>query len=188
MLDIDTPDDLAALLAGPIDGAPRTRTGALAARTPPADGRVSAQRRSPAYRRSRRATDLAALILAAGRRRATATSSSSRTRRCPKQRGGCARSTTIEPAPRAVELAGELGKDPRHVQAILDESAEVVRAERGVLIVRTHHGFVCANAGVDESNAPDDGTLVLLPLDPDGAGTRSSARACASAPATRRRC
>jgi coenzyme F420-0:L-glutamate ligase/coenzyme F420-1:gamma-L-glutamate ligase len=54
------------------------------------------------------------------------------------------------------------------MQAILDEAVELVRTERGVLIVRTRHGFVCANAGIDASNAPDDGTLVLLPRDPDG--------------------
>ena len=68
---------------------------------------------------------------------------------------------------RARELAREHAKDPRHVQVILDESAAVVRARRGVLICRTHHGFVCANAGVDASNAPEDGALVLLPRDPD---------------------
>jgi coenzyme F420-0:L-glutamate ligase/coenzyme F420-1:gamma-L-glutamate ligase len=69
---------------------------------------------------------------------------------------------------RARELAREHAKDPRHVQVILDESAAVVRARRGVLICRTRHGFVCANAGVDSSNAPEDGVLVLLPRDPDG--------------------
>ena len=68
---------------------------------------------------------------------------------------------------RARELAREHAKDPRHVQVILDESAAVVRARRGVLICRTHHGFVCANAGVDASNAPEDDALVLLPRDPD---------------------
>ena len=62
------------------------------------------------------------------------------------------------------------------MQAILDESDELVRAERGVLICRTRHGFVCANAGVDESNAPDRGTLVLLPLDPDGSARELRAR------------
>jgi coenzyme F420-0:L-glutamate ligase/coenzyme F420-1:gamma-L-glutamate ligase len=77
---------------------------------------------------------------------------------------------------RALDLAREHGKDPRHVQVILDESAVVVRAERGVLICRTHHGFVCANAGVDTSNAPEDGALVLLPRDPD-----ASARALRAA-------
>jgi coenzyme F420-0:L-glutamate ligase / coenzyme F420-1:gamma-L-glutamate ligase len=73
----------------------------------------------------------------------------------------------IVPGARARALADELGKDARHVQAILDEAVEVVRAERGVLITRTRHGFVCANAGIDESNAPASGVLVLLPLDPD---------------------
>jgi coenzyme F420-0:L-glutamate ligase/coenzyme F420-1:gamma-L-glutamate ligase len=77
---------------------------------------------------------------------------------------------------RARELAGDHGKDPRHVQVVLDESAEVLRAERGVLICRTRHGFVCANAGVDTSNAPEDGALVTLPHDPD-----ASARALRAA-------
>ena len=62
------------------------------------------------------------------------------------------------------------------MQAILDESVELVRAERGVLIVRTRHGFVCANAGIDESNAPADGVLVLLPLDPDASARALRAR------------
>jgi len=82
----------------------------------------------------------------------------------------------VEPSPRAQVLAQRLGKDPRHVQVVLDESADVVRAERGVLIARTHHGFVCANAGVDASNAPGPDTLVLLPRDPD-----ASARALRAA-------
>jgi coenzyme F420-0:L-glutamate ligase / coenzyme F420-1:gamma-L-glutamate ligase len=69
-------------------------------------------------------------------------------------------------------LAREHGKDPRHVQVILDESAAVLRAQRGVLICRTHHGFVCANAGVDTSNAPEDGSLVILPRDPDASARR----------------
>jgi coenzyme F420-0:L-glutamate ligase/coenzyme F420-1:gamma-L-glutamate ligase len=77
---------------------------------------------------------------------------------------------------RARELARDHGKDPRLVQVILEESAAVLRAERGVLICRTHHGFVCANAGVDASNAPEDGTLVILPRDPD-----ASARALRAA-------
>jgi coenzyme F420-0:L-glutamate ligase/coenzyme F420-1:gamma-L-glutamate ligase len=83
---------------------------------------------------------------------------------------------------RARELAREHAKDPRHVQVILDESAAVVRARRGVLICRTHHGFVCANAGVDSSNAPEDGVLVLLPRDPD-ASARALRAALPSRPA-----
>lgn len=73
----------------------------------------------------------------------------------------------VEAGPQAIELAATLDKDPRHVQVILDQSASVLRADRGVLICRTLHGFVCANAGVDASNAPRSGTVVLLPNDPD---------------------
>jgi coenzyme F420-0:L-glutamate ligase/coenzyme F420-1:gamma-L-glutamate ligase len=64
-------------------------------------------------------------------------------------------------------LAAALDKDPRHIQVVLECSRSVLRAEHGVLICVTHHGFVCANAGVDASNAPAPGTLVLLPEDPD---------------------
>jgi coenzyme F420-0:L-glutamate ligase/coenzyme F420-1:gamma-L-glutamate ligase len=73
----------------------------------------------------------------------------------------------VRPGKRAAELAGELEKDPRHVQAILDETSEVLRATRGVLICLTPQGFVCANAGVDTSNVPGDDSVVLLPVDPD---------------------
>jgi coenzyme F420-0:L-glutamate ligase / coenzyme F420-1:gamma-L-glutamate ligase len=79
---------------------------------------------------------------------------------------------SITPAKRALELAAEHGKDARLVQAVLDESASVLRARDGVLICETHHGFVCANAGVDQSNASEPGQLVLLPLDPDGSARR----------------
>jgi coenzyme F420-0:L-glutamate ligase / coenzyme F420-1:gamma-L-glutamate ligase len=78
----------------------------------------------------------------------------------------------IEPGEQARALAAEHDKDARLVQAVLDETAELLRAERGVLICRTHHGFVCANAGVDQSNAPSAGELVLLPKDPDGSARR----------------
>jgi coenzyme F420-0:L-glutamate ligase/coenzyme F420-1:gamma-L-glutamate ligase len=77
----------------------------------------------------------------------------------------------VTPGPRALELGDEMDKDPRLIQVVLDESAEILRAERGVLICRTAHGFVCANAGVDLSNAggAEPGEVaVLLPRDPDG--------------------
>ena len=73
----------------------------------------------------------------------------------------------VAPSPRAVELAEAHGKDPRAVEVILSEATELVRADAGRLICRTRHGFVCANAGVDASNAGGPDTLVLLPLDPD---------------------
>jgi coenzyme F420-0:L-glutamate ligase / coenzyme F420-1:gamma-L-glutamate ligase len=78
----------------------------------------------------------------------------------------------VAPDQRAQELAGQLDKDPRLVQVVLDESKSVVRAERGVLICRTRHGFVCANAGVDFSNVPGEDTVVLLPRDPDESARR----------------
>ena len=84
--------------------------------------------------------------------------------------------TRVSPSERACALAAALGKDARAVQVVLDESAEVLRAERGVLVCRTPHGFVCANAGVDASNAPSPGTLVLLPRDPDSSARRIRAR------------
>jgi coenzyme F420-0:L-glutamate ligase/coenzyme F420-1:gamma-L-glutamate ligase len=84
-----------------------------------------------------------------------------------KAEGRIRRRSEIEPGSRAIELGGALGKDPRHVQVVLDESREVLRAERGVLICVTRHGFVCANAGVDASNVPGEDALVLLPREPD---------------------
>jgi coenzyme F420-0:L-glutamate ligase / coenzyme F420-1:gamma-L-glutamate ligase len=81
----------------------------------------------------------------------------------------------VTPSPRALELAREQDKDPRAVQVVLDQSQEIVRAANGVLITRTHHGFVCANAGVDASNAAA-GELILLPRDPDGSARSLRAR------------
>jgi coenzyme F420-0:L-glutamate ligase/coenzyme F420-1:gamma-L-glutamate ligase len=83
---------------------------------------------------------------------------------------------TVQPGGRALTFAAEWGKDPRAVQVVLSEAAEVLRAEDGRLICRTRHGFVCANAGVDRSNAGGPDRAVLLPLDPD-----ASARALRAA-------
>ena len=77
----------------------------------------------------------------------------------------------VEPSPRAVELAGDTG-DPRQLEVILRESREIVRSRPPLVIAETRHGFVCASAGVDASNAPADGTVVLLPLDPDASARR----------------
>lgn len=82
----------------------------------------------------------------------------------------------VSPGRRARELAAAHGKDPRVVEVILSETAELVRADAGRLICRTHHGFVCANAGVDASNAGEPGTVVLLPADPDASARALRAR------------
>ncbi len=74
--------------------------------------------------------------------------------------------SSVKPSARAIKLAQRLSKDARLVQVILRESKRIVRS-RPVLIVETHHGFVCANAGVDQSNVPGDGVVSLLPKNPD---------------------
>jgi coenzyme F420-0:L-glutamate ligase / coenzyme F420-1:gamma-L-glutamate ligase len=89
-----------------------------------------------------------------------------------KAEGRLRRLDDIVPGKRALALADEHRKDARLVQAILDESVELRRASDGVLICETRHGFVCANAGVDQSNATEPGELVLLPLDPDDSARR----------------
>lgn len=92
----------------------------------------------------------------------------------------------IDPSVEAQVLAHRHDKDPRHVQVVLDESAELMRAERGVLICRTHHGFVCANAGVDTSNLAAEDTVLTLPRDPDASARRLRAairRGAGAAPA-----
>ena len=83
-----------------------------------------------------------------------------------KVEGRVVRLAEVEASERARELAGPDG-DPRQLEVILRESAKVVRSRPPLVIAETRHGFVCASAGVDASNAPDEGSLVLLPLDPD---------------------
>ena len=78
----------------------------------------------------------------------------------------------IEPSALAETFAGAYGKDARHVEVVLREARRVVRMERGVLIVETKHGFVCANAGVDASNVAGQETLSLLPPDADASARR----------------
>jgi len=89
-----------------------------------------------------------------------------------KVEGRIVRLADVEPSAEARRLAAEDGKDPRHVEVVLRETARVVRRARGVLIAETRHGFVCANAGVDLSNAPAAETAVLLPVDPDASARR----------------
>jgi len=74
---------------------------------------------------------------------------------------------TVTPSPFAIEYAKHFDKDARHVEVVLNESRRIVRMDRGVLIVETHHGLVCANAGVDASNVEGREVLCLLPKDSD---------------------
>jgi coenzyme F420-0:L-glutamate ligase/coenzyme F420-1:gamma-L-glutamate ligase len=89
-----------------------------------------------------------------------------------KQEGRLAVLSDVVPSEQARRIGREHGKDPRHIEVILRETRRVVRSGHGVLICETHHGFVCANAGVDLSNAPGDGVAVLLPVDPDASARR----------------
>jgi coenzyme F420-0:L-glutamate ligase/coenzyme F420-1:gamma-L-glutamate ligase len=97
-----------------------------------------------------------------------------------KVEGRIRRLAEVEPRKRARELAAELDKDPALVELVLAESARVVRAERGVLITETHHGWVCANAGIDSSNL-DEGYVSLLPADGDASARRIRAEIAAAA-------
>jgi len=87
-----------------------------------------------------------------------------------KVEGRVVRLSDVEPSARARELAGD--EDPRRFEVILRESREMLRVRRPLVIAETHHGFVCASAGVDASNAKGHDTVVLLPLDPDASAQR----------------
>jgi coenzyme F420-0:L-glutamate ligase / coenzyme F420-1:gamma-L-glutamate ligase len=87
-----------------------------------------------------------------------------------KVEGRVVRLPDVEPSPQARELAA--GSDPRRLEVILREARRLVRTRPPLVIAETPHGFVCASAGVDESNAPERDTLVLLPLDPDASAER----------------
>ena len=89
-----------------------------------------------------------------------------------KAEGRLVRLADVEPSAEARRIAASDGKDPRHVEVVLRETARVVRHAHGVWIAETRHGFVCANAGVDLSNAPGADTAVLLPVDPDDSARR----------------
>jgi coenzyme F420-0:L-glutamate ligase / coenzyme F420-1:gamma-L-glutamate ligase len=92
-----------------------------------------------------------------------------------KAEGRVVRLDEIEPSERAREIAGD-DQDPRRIEAILREAKRVVRVRKPLVIAETKHGFICASAGVDSSNAPEPGMLVLLPLDPDASAERIRAR------------
>lgn len=89
-----------------------------------------------------------------------------------KAEGRVVRLADVEPSDEARRVAAQDGKDPRHVEIVMRETARVVRHAHGVWIAETRHGFVCANAGVDLSNAPGADQAVLLPEDPDASARR----------------
>jgi coenzyme F420-0:L-glutamate ligase / coenzyme F420-1:gamma-L-glutamate ligase len=131
--------------------------------------------------------DLAALVLAAARAADVALADGVLVvcqKVVSKAEGRIVRLADVEPSPEARRIAAEDAKDPRHVELVLRESARVVRRGHRVLICETRHGFVCANAGVDLSNAPGADTAVLLPLDPDASARalREALRAAGAGP------
>ena len=84
-----------------------------------------------------------------------------------KAEGGIIHLKSVTASPTAEEIAKTSGKDPRHVEVILQQSSKIVRKKEAHLIVETKHGFICANAGVDRSNVEDPDTLSILPVDAD---------------------
>jgi coenzyme F420-0:L-glutamate ligase/coenzyme F420-1:gamma-L-glutamate ligase len=119
--------------------------------------------------------DLGGLLAGAGELRATDVLAVAH-KVVSKAEGRVVRLADVSPGPRARELAAAHGKDPRLVEVILGETQELLRADAGRLICRTRHGFVCANAGVDASNAGEEGAVVLLPEDPDASARALRAR------------
>ncbi|GAC1448132.1 MAG: coenzyme F420-0:L-glutamate ligase [Ktedonobacterales bacterium] len=79
---------------------------------------------------------------------------------------------TVEPSALALQFGTRWGRDPRQIEVVLRESERVVRMDHGLIISQTHHGLVCANAGVDQSNVPGADMVCLLPLDPDQSAAR----------------
>jgi coenzyme F420-0:L-glutamate ligase/coenzyme F420-1:gamma-L-glutamate ligase len=96
-----------------------------------------------------------------------------------KAEGRVVRLDGIVPSRRANDWAEAHGKDARLIELVLREAARIVRMERGIIIAETRHGFVCANAGVDASNAPD-GSAILLPEDPDASARKLQAQLAAA--------
>jgi coenzyme F420-0:L-glutamate ligase/coenzyme F420-1:gamma-L-glutamate ligase len=92
-----------------------------------------------------------------------------------KAEGRIVRIADYEASEKARELAGD-ERDPREVEVILREAKRIIRERGPLVITETRHGFICASAGVDHSNAPEAGTLVLLPIDPDSSARRIRAR------------
>ncbi|HET9993918.1 MAG TPA: coenzyme F420-0:L-glutamate ligase [Candidatus Acidoferrum sp.] len=91
-----------------------------------------------------------------------------------KAEGAVVRLTTVKPSPKARSIARRMKKDPRAIEVVLKQSRRIVRSDH-VLIAETHHGFVCANAGVDHSNVPGGDVVTLLPRNPDRSARKLAA-------------
>jgi coenzyme F420-0:L-glutamate ligase / coenzyme F420-1:gamma-L-glutamate ligase len=128
--------------------------------------------------------DVAALVIAAATRQGTPLRPGDvvvvSQKIVSKAEGRLLRLADVTPSSVATAMAAGLGRDPRLVEVILRESRRVVRMDRGVLVTETHHGWVCANAGVDQSNV-DAETVALLPEDPDAAARALRERFSAAA-------
>ena len=96
-----------------------------------------------------------------------------------KAEGRMVELSQVVPSRFALSLAQAMGKDARHLEVILQESKRIVRMDAGLIVSETHHGFTCANAGVDASNVPD-GWVALLPVDPDASARRLQQQMVAS--------
>jgi len=126
----------------------------------------------------RKGHDLARLIANAARRAGTSFESGDvvviAQKIVSKSEGRFARLSKTRPSPQAVELAAKLANDARFIEVVVRESRRILRSER-VLIAETHHGFICANAGVDRSNVPGRDVVTLLPKSPDRSARRIAA-------------
>jgi coenzyme F420-0:L-glutamate ligase/coenzyme F420-1:gamma-L-glutamate ligase len=115
--------------------------------------------------------DLAALVLAAAPQLIEGDVVCVAHKAVSKSEGRVVDLRSVVPSARALALSAE-GGDPRMAELVLRESRRIVRRRAGLLIAETHHGFVCASAGIDRSNGPDADWVVLLPLDPDASAGR----------------
>jgi len=122
-----------------------------------------------------RDADLAALLLAAAERAGVSLGNGALVvcqKIISKAEGRIVDLSQVDPSEEACRIAAEDDKDPRHIEVVLRESARLVRHGHGIMICETHHGYVCANAGVDLSNAPGPEVAVLLPHDSDASAAK----------------
>ncbi len=120
--------------------------------------------------------DVAALIMAAAQQQGTAIETGDvlvvTQKIVSKAEGRVLSIDSVVASPLAISISEGHRRDPRHTELVLRESKRIVRMDRGVILSETHHGFNCANAGIDASNIPGEGTVALLPVDPDASARR----------------